>query len=106
MQKLRDYLNANFESWALEIRIHATKRMYQRNISSNDLHHVLNHGLIIEEYETDYPFPSVLLNGKSEVGRPIHIVVGVDSDEQRLYIITVYEPDIGKWLNDFSRRSE
>ena len=106
MRKLYDYLNADFSSWSQEIRVHATKRMYQRNISHADLRTILSNGFVIEEYDTDFPFPSILLNGKSENGRSIHVVVGVDAEEKRLYIITVYEPELEKWTDDFSRRLE
>jgi hypothetical protein len=78
--------------------------MFQRNIDEEDVIEILLHGDIIERYQDDYPFPSVLINGESATGRPIHIVVGIEISEKRLYIITVYEPDIKKWTDSFSRR--
>ncbi|MDZ7724063.1 MAG: DUF4258 domain-containing protein [candidate division KSB1 bacterium] len=59
---------------------------------------------MIEEYADDYPFPSVLINGKTMKNRYIHIVMGLDAEQKRLYIITVYEPDPQIWDEQFSRR--
>ncbi|MCU0289397.1 MAG: DUF4258 domain-containing protein, partial [Acidobacteria bacterium] len=65
---------------------------------------VLLNGTIIERYEDDFPFPSLLINGFSVNRRYLHLVVGVDVPRKRLYIITVYEPDSTKWTDNFSRR--
>jgi hypothetical protein len=78
--------------------------MFSRFIEENDVRHVLANGVIIEEYLMDFPFPSVLINGSSKNNRPLHAVVGIDNQEYRLFIITIYEPDPEKWLTNFSRR--
>jgi hypothetical protein len=90
--------------WDVQYRVHATKRMFQRNVDDKDVLAILFNGDIIERYEDDYPFPSVLINGRSRKGRYLHIVVGIDISEKRLYIITVYEPEPKKWTDNFSRR--
>lgn len=85
-------------------RIHATRRMFERNISEKDIAFVLDTGQVIESYENDTPFPSVLINGKDLTGQYIHLVVAMDIAEKRLYIITAYRPDPTVWENDFNRR--
>ena len=85
-------------------RIHATKRMFERDIDENEIYVVLTAGEIIEEYPDDFPFPSFLINGKTNKNRYLHIVVGIDEVGQKLYVITTYEPDSLIWAEDFSRR--
>jgi hypothetical protein len=60
-------------------------------------------GEIIESYENDQPYPSVLLFGRTLEGRPIHVVCAYASEEDQAIVITVYEPDPNRWA-DFRRR--
>ena len=78
--------------------------MFKRNIFGQEVLDVLTDGFIIEEYKDDFPFPSVLVNGKSIQNRYIHIVVGIDIEQKRLFVITVYEPDPLIWKDNYSRR--
>ena len=100
----QNFINESFLDWDLQYRVHATKRMFQRNITEDELLQALGTGFVIEDYENDFPFPSVLVNGKTTLNRPIHLVVGIDKNSKRLYIITVYEPDLVKWIDDYNRR--
>jgi hypothetical protein len=100
----RDWLKDEFRNWDIQYRLHATQRMYQRNFEEFDIFSCLDNGKIIEKYENDMPFPSVLINGRSISNRPIHVIVGIDIKLKRLYIITVYEPDPVKWKENFTRR--
>lgn len=104
MGKFIELIKANVLEFDIQYRVHATKRMFQRDITETDVIGILFNGDIIERYEDDFPFPSVLLNGRSLNGRPLHAVVGVDIIEKRVYIITVYEPEVQKWTDNFSRR--
>lgn len=92
------------QDFAVEYRIHATKRMFERDITESNIEAVLTSGRVIENYKDDFPLPSILLSGKSSEGRPLHIVVGINLTEKILVIITAYEPDPEKWFEDFSRR--
>lgn len=103
-RNLPEYLGVSIDSWAIEYRVHATKRMFSRSIEETDVKHLLSNGIIIEEYLTDFPFPSVLINGTSKSNRPLHAVVGIDAKTQRLYLITIYEPDPEKWSENYSVR--
>jgi hypothetical protein len=47
----------------LVFRVHAIQRMFQRQISKDDVRHVLETGDIIEEYLDDVPYPSRLVLG-------------------------------------------
>ncbi len=92
------------ENFEIVYRLHASKRMFEREISDDDVEFLLKNGEIIERYDDDYPLPSLLLNGFAVNKRPLHLVVAVNRDEKRLIIVTVYEPNLLKWLDDFSRR--
>jgi len=80
--------------------------MFQRDIEEDELLFVLRNGQIIESYAMDFPFPSVLVSGRTPNNRPLHVVAAADATEKRLYIITTYEPDPLKWTNNFERRME
>jgi hypothetical protein len=99
--KFSDKFGLSFDNYNIQYRIHAIQRMFSRNIRENEIIHILLYGFTIEQYDNDYPFPSMLISGITENNRPLH---AVDINEKRLYIITVYEPDPGKWSDDFTRR--
>lgn len=103
-QILPDYIGSSPDLWKVVYRVHATKRMFERRITEADIKQLLEIGTIIETYEEDYPFPSVLVGSKSTDNRRLHCVVGIDADLHYLYIITIYEPDPEKWTDDYTKR--
>ena len=60
-------------------------------------------GEIIEDYPGDTPYASCLVFGCTHHGRPIHAVCAHVPEENRVIIITVYEPDPDSWIG-FRRR--
>ena len=97
-------LNGNYADYEIEYRIHATRRMFQRNIHEDDVETVLRKGNVIAQYDDDLPFPSFLVNGIGYGNAPLHVVVALNSVEKIMVIITVYRPDPLKWTEQFSRR--
>jgi hypothetical protein len=87
----------------LIFRVHAVQRMFERQISVEDVRDVLETGETIESYPADTPYPSRLVLGWRQ-GRPIHVVVADNVQENELIVITVYEPDPALWEPDFKRR--
>lgn len=83
---------------------HVLVRLLQRGITTDDVVCALQNGEIIEQYPTDYPYPSCLILGLSLDRRYLHIVCGIGDTE--LWIITAYYPDTDKWLSDFKIRKE
>ncbi len=65
---------------------------------------VLRAGEIIEEYAQDLPYPSCLVLGRTARGRLLHVVCAPVLTEQRLVIITTYEPDPARWDQGFRQR--
>ncbi len=80
---------------------HAKVRMFQRNISTDDIKRVVIDGEIIEEYANDKPCPSTLVLGFLK-GVPYHVVIAECEDHVR--IITVYKPKEEKWIDYRVRR--
>ena len=97
-------IGSAIEDWEIVYRIHATRRMFERDISEEELMDVLINGHVIENYPDDTPFPSALVNGITAKGRHIHVVIANDIATKRLYVITVYVPSSSKWSENFSRR--
>lgn len=87
----------------LIFRVHALQRMFERQISEDDVRHVLDTGEVIRGYPEDKPYPSRLLLGWRG-SRPLHVVAADATDEDAVIIITVYEPSPDLWEADFRRR--
>ena len=104
MTTFTEYLKGNLADYDIEYRVHATRRMFQRHISEENIKCLLAHGQVIERYDEDFPLPSVLLNEPRIAKRPLHVVVGINDAERKLVLITAYEPDPLEWTDHFSRR--
>lgn len=87
----------------IEWQRHALERMAARNIGRSEVFQVLLGGERIEDYPDTEPFPSGLFMGPSAM-RPLHVVAAYDSSEDRVFIITVYEPDLEHFEPDFKTR--
>ncbi|NBC33273.1 MAG: DUF4258 domain-containing protein [Alphaproteobacteria bacterium] len=77
--------------------------MFERSIGKDDIIQVLEQGEVIREYREDQPYPSRLVLGY--VGEtPIHVVVASGTEPPRDVIVTVYLPDMDRWLPDYRTR--
>ena len=83
---------------------HVLARLQERGIEPSDIKNCIMTGRIIEEYPTDYPYPSCLILGNAADGKTLHSAVGVG--EGFIWLITAYYPDPAKWNDDFSVRKE
>jgi Domain of unknown function (DUF4258) len=104
MEKVADLINGNIADFVIEYRIHASQRMFRRNIHEDDVETVLKNGEIIERYDEDFPLPSLLIKGRTSERRPLHVVAAINHTERIIVIITAYEPDKSRWTSDFSGR--
>ena len=92
----RDFIRELFYNNEFIISNHARIRMFQRNISTNDIRYIIENGEIIEDYLDDEPCSSALFLGFIKT-KPIHIVFAQCEDHAR--IITVYIPEKDKWID-------
>lgn len=81
---------------------HARIRLFERNITIDDVICCVENGKIIEQYENDKPFPSCLILGVELKGKYIHVVVSCNEDY--IYLITAYYPDEQHWQDNFKTR--
>ncbi len=82
---------------------HALRQMFTRQISGQDVRHVVATGTAVTEYPHDQPYPSRLLLGFVD-GRPIHVVLAYDETSETGYVVTAYQPDPDLWNDDFTTR--
>ncbi len=84
---------------------HALQRMFERSFGEQEVEETIQFGEIVFEYNEDKPYPSKLAM-KLISGRPVHVVFAcVETDAIVNYIvITVYEPSIKEWNEDFKTR--
>ncbi len=83
-------------------RVHSVERMFQRDISESEVEMIVLNGEVIEEYLDDKPYPSFLVFGYIEK-KAIHVVFAKNEQDDYV-IITVYQPDMIKWKNDYKTR--
>lgn len=88
----------------IEVTQHILMRCQQRKIFYGEIKEVIQNGEIIEEYPEDYPYPSCLIFGMTVNKRILHVVVGVG--EEKLWLITAYEPDPTQWDSELKVRKE
>ena len=82
---------------------HCLARMQERDISIDDVDNCIKSGEIIEDYPNDFPHPSCLVFGYTVNNNVLHVV---GSDNEYVYIITVYYPNTNKFENDLKTRKE
>ena len=98
IKEVRKYILSGNVKWT----DHCSFRMFERGIHQEDVQMAILNGTIIEQYPEDYPYPSCLIIGYNLNNEIIHVVCGIGNNN--LYIITVYCPDIKKWIDDSIRR--
>ena len=98
IERLRMY----YEDDQVFVTAHSAERLRQRGIRAKDVRNAVYTGEIIEQYPTDYPYPSCLILGRDMNDQSIHVVMSDEGTSSR--IITTYFPDEDKWSSDFKKR--
>jgi hypothetical protein len=78
---------------------HARREAKEDSLLLDEIYTATQNGEIIEEYESDTPYPSCLIYGQTEDGDPIHTVWAYAADDQIAILITVYRPDPMRWID-------
>jgi hypothetical protein len=86
----------------LRITAHAQQEMVEEDIVLDEVLQSIIAARIVEYYPEHQRGPCCLLFGKTEEGRPLHIVC--TTAQPVLIIITVYEPKPPKWVTPTQRR--
>lgn len=74
-------------------------------IREEEVFEAVMNGEVIEVYRDDKPYPSMLIYGRTDNERPLHIVCAYSKDDNMAIIITVYHPDPNLWI-DYKRRKK
>lgn len=82
---------------------HSFRRMFEREISPEDVLETVRKGEIIKDYPDDKPYPSFLILSFVKE-RPIHVVVARNEKDDVCFVVTVYEPDKSMWSKDFKNK--
>ena len=89
----------------LTFRVHAILKMFERGISRDDVHHVIETGEVNRTYPDDTPYASQLVLGWRDE-RPLHVAAADNEIEDETIIITAYEPDAALWEPDFRKKKD
>ncbi|MBI2119689.1 MAG: DUF4258 domain-containing protein [Elusimicrobia bacterium] len=82
---------------------HAQNRCDTREITLQEIKHVILTGEIIESYLHDKPYPTYLILGYVRYHRPLYVLCGLS---EIVHIITVHWLDPEKWLDPKTRREK
>jgi hypothetical protein len=88
---------------ALVFTRHARKRILERGIRIDEIRAATEAPTILEEYPQDEPYPSRLALGWAG-SRPLHLVLAGPTVAGDTILVTLYEPDLERWEQDFLRR--
>ena len=89
MPDIKEIRSAAAERSNIMVTAHAAEQMKIRGIKIPDIYSAFDNGEIIEDYPSDYPYPSCLIL-YDPGNTPLHI--------------TAYHPDPMKWEPDFRTR--
>ncbi|MEK7274721.1 MAG: DUF4258 domain-containing protein [Candidatus Desantisbacteria bacterium] len=102
IQKIRKCFEFNSVFYTRHAKFEMENEEFGR-ILDYEVYEAVCSGDVIEAYDGDKPYPSVLVFGKTRVSRPLHIVCAYNEDEDMTIIITVYHPDPDLWI-EYTRR--
>jgi hypothetical protein len=86
-------------------RIHSIQRMFERQVSEEDVRKILQSGEMIEDYSDEMPYTSGLISAERG-DRPLHIVMAENAKDNELVVITVYKPNSSQWKPGFKDRKK
>ena len=84
---------------------HCYASFAKRGILFADVICGVDSGLVLEDYPEFHLGPSVLVLQKDLIGKPLHVVWGIEKDTtEPAMVVTAYYPDPSKWSADFKSR--
>ena len=100
---LIDEIRNKIASDEFEFSKHAVDQSIIRNISVEEVRETCANAEVIEDYPEDKYGASCLIFGMTMTGRPLHIQCSYPS-RPLIKIITLYEPDLARWIDFRTRR--
>jgi len=77
---------------------HAYEEANADRLKFDEIYFSALHGEVIEEYQDDSPYPSILIFGQTFGGDPVHSVWAYNEKNRWAVLITVYRPDPNLWI--------
>lgn len=85
--------------------LHGQEEMEADGIGARELVEGTTSAVLVEDYPDYWKGPCVLVLQHDKIGKPIHVVWGIERDERGpATVVTAYRPDPSRWSNDFLRR--
>ena len=103
--RIEDIVNA-IRSGRIRVTDHADEKAAAQNLSLDEIYFTVLNGKIIEDYPTDFPYPSCLILGQTPSGLAVHSVWAYNPKSGWAVLITVYRPEPNRWINWRQRRTE
>ncbi len=86
--------------------LHAVKKLRVDRLRKTPVENSLKNCIIIEDYSAENrPFPDCLALGFIGAD-PVHSVIAIGRDFDRIFIVTVYRPSAERWENDWKTRKK
>lgn len=84
---------------------HAIVEMVRDELTRSEVEEALQQCAIIENYSVGHrPLPDCLVLTYGSNKRPLHAVVAIDENKDRIFVITVYLPSEERWHHDWRTR--
>ena len=85
---------------------HAVKKLRIEGLRKSQIEDALKNCVLVEDYPiVGRPLPDCLVLGFINED-PIHVVVALDEDFDRIFIITVYKPSVERWEDGWGKRKK
>lgn len=78
---------------------HAYEEANADRLKFDEIYFSALHGVVIEEYQDDSPYPSALIFGQTFGGDSVHSVWAYNEKKRWAVLITVYRPDPNLWID-------
>ncbi len=99
-----DDIIESIKAGKVRITDHADDEAQADDLLFEDIVISVQRGEIIEQYPDDKPYPSCLIYGKNFKSEPIHSVWAYNVEVKASVLITVYRPDLKRWMEDWKTR--
>ena len=99
------FIRESVSSGCYEISLHADAERLVDAITMEELEAALAECEVLEDYPDDQRGHSCLVFGRMPDEKAVHAVCGL-TRQGTLVVITVYRPDVPKWIDERTRRKE
>lgn len=86
---------------------HAVTELVADDLTRRQVERALQECELIEDYPVLHrPLPDCLVLGWLTPGEPVHAVVAIDPERDRIFMVTVYKPSEEEWKDDWRTRKK